>query len=139
MVLNMKNVFVYINNHNIANPYTVIWKETGVKQDLDDIMLFNGEFKRYQNIKGWHGIISDEINYSVIHLMQEKYTEVKTFMNLYYPRYLGTTIALKKANVIRFLPKRIMARGTDFMHNAVVTEWCKPWRTDDFADEQVPF
>lgn len=132
----MKKVFIYSNGKK-DKPYTVIWKETGKTQDLNDVMLFNGEFKRYQNIQGWHGIISDEVNEHVISFMQNpsQWMELKKVLHLYYPRWTPANSAAKKVAVLRFLPKRIIGNYEGQVSVSTIKEWCKPWKIDLIEDE----
>jgi hypothetical protein len=131
----MKQVFVH-KTTNPTKPYTVIFKDFGTRQEVNDIMIFNAEFKRYDNIKGWHGIVSDEINYSIITLMKAKYLEIKTVASKYYPRLIGSMYPVKHASVIRFLPGSVLIKGTEHVSTSILNEWCRPWNTNDFVDEQ---
>jgi hypothetical protein len=65
----MKQVFVHSLSNNL---WKVIDKATGETiEHINDVMIFNGEFKRYNGIKGWNGILSEEMNTKIIDLMNK--------------------------------------------------------------------
>lgn len=89
----MRSVFI----HQIpGNSWRIIDKKTGkIFEEINDVLLFNAEYKKYKNIKGWHGILSEEINEQVIHEM-DILSNVKRFLTfitgIYYPRLLGQRV-----------------------------------------------
>lgn len=84
----MRSVFVTLRDDD----YKVIDKATGKSEMIDDVLLFNAEYKRYNNEKGWHGIINEEINADVIKVMQFRFYEIKFEGKLYYPRVGGIPV-----------------------------------------------
>ena len=83
MVVIMRSLFVHYDN----GKYTIIDKGTNkVFQTIDDVLLFNAKYMRYKNIKGWHGILSEEINLSLIQKLQQNFVKLFFIPKVYYPR-----------------------------------------------------
>lgn len=130
----MKNVFIHPLSNNL---WKVIDKATGETIDhINDVMIFNGEFKRYNGIKGWHGILSEEMNMNIIDLMSKPFNELLIKPRPYYPRIKAETPVLqlyhsdpiKKAGVVHFKDDKVFIR---FKNNTIdVNDYLLPWKVE---------
>lgn len=83
----MREVFIHFIKK--TKLWDVVDKKTGESiEQVDDVLLFNASYKRFKDIKGWHGVLSETINQTVIDLLQDsKFNPVQHIKKRYYPRY----------------------------------------------------
>lgn len=131
----MKKVFIHLISNNL---WKVIDKATGEPIDhINDVMIFNGEFKRYNGIKGWHGILSEEINTNIIDLMKKPFTELLIKPRPYYPRIKAETHVLqsyyndpiKKSGVVHFKDNKVFIRWKN--SHIDVNDYILPWKVEN--------
>lgn len=123
----MRHVFVHYKNglYNIidkASPTTTFDK-------INDVLLFNATYKRFGNIKGWHGILSEEMNENVARILNLKFTELKYFPKVYYPKRHsfidGENYKVKNVTFLRLQDGKEYMRGED--HMGGLEHYLKSW------------
>lgn len=122
----IKEVFCTLNKDN--NKWNVIDKATNeLIEEVDDVLLFNPVYKRFNNIKGWHGILSEEINPDVIRLMARTLDKIVFIPKKYYPRYeYWQEHPIRSGRYLRLKDGEMFYRvGT--LSKYSLEEYCKPW------------
>ena len=108
----MKQVFV----HQVGTEWRVINKSTGDVIDIvPEVLIFNGVYKKYNNIKGWHGILSEEINTCIINLMRNDFYEVEFYPKKYYPRFKEDgklNSGIKNSGYVKFNNELVFIRSS---------------------------
>lgn len=143
----MLEVFVY-DNGKTTDKWTIIDKASDkVIQEIDDVMLFNATYKRYKGskgLKGWHGILSKEINPKVIRLLRRKFNEIQFNSKQYYPQHVNPITwgfyPVKSSPVIK-LRDKIEVFGSFPIELYEIKQYCEPWKTieEDASYEYIPY
>ena len=68
----------------------------------NDVMIFNGQYKKFNNVRGWHGILSDQVNKEVIKVLNFPYNILVQHNEPYYPRIAGMEHPIKSACIVKF-------------------------------------
>ena len=135
----MRQVFVHYKNGSYividkANPQTVFAK-------VNDVLLFNATYKRQGSIKGWHGILSEEINNEIVNLLKHKFDELSYKPKVYYPRCYSNIFysdgPIKKVTFLRLQDGKETFRGARHGTNIqpFLTEWISKETYDDELDD----
>lgn len=130
----MKRVFV----HATGQQWTVVDKSTGkVIDTVDDVLIFNGEYKRYNGLRGWHGILSEEINKAVIDLLQDPFIELTQRTVPYYPRMNWYSKPIKTAVYVKLTKGKAYVRYENGhpLPSYELAQYTKPFDNQDFIDE----
>jgi hypothetical protein len=127
----MKEVFVTQNKVNKL--WKVIDKKTDkVIEEVDDVLLFNATFKRFKKDKGWHGIVSEQINPEIIKLLKLPFHPLTFIPKKYYPRRSDVDdIMIKDGTFIRFKESNVLRRGSFVMPNHMIEEYCREYYEED--------
>jgi len=98
----MKEVFV-TENTGRGQRWKVIDKKTNkVIGNANDVLIFNGQYKKFNNVRGWHGILSDQVNSEVIKVLNFRYGILVQHNEPYYPRLVNTEYPVRSAGIIKF-------------------------------------
>lgn len=135
----MRHVFVYYKNglYNIidkANPQVTFAK-------INDVLLFNAVYKRFGTIKGWHGILSEEINRPIVHMLGNRFNELVYKDKVYYPRYACPMVyddtPVKKATFLRLQDGKEFFRGAEHMGSVhpFLTEWISQYDDGNYLED----
>lgn len=128
----MKEVFVTQNKTNKL--WKVFDKKTGALiEEVDDVLLFNASFKRFKKDKGWHGIVSDQINPEIIRLLRLPFHELAFLPKKYYPRRTDMfmdTLA-KEGTFIRLQDSKVSRRGLHHLPRYLLEEYCREYYEED--------
>lgn len=127
----MKEVFVTQNKVNKL--WKVIDKKTDkVIEEVDDVLLFNATFKRFKKDKGWHGIISEQINPEVIKLLRLPFHALTFIPKKYYPRRADAeNILIRDAPFIRITESSVLRRGSFMLPDYLLKEYCREYYEED--------
>lgn len=137
----MRKVFVYWN----GNDYTVIDKSTNqIFNKIDDLMLFNAKYARYNKIKGFHGILNEEINEDVLDILSKSFIEIGFLGKKYYPRrrpFLLIETPIKTIQYLKMKPDYKLYGlilnhflYEDRYYRSLCDPWCKQGITWDEED-----
>jgi hypothetical protein len=132
----MRNVFVY----QFKDKWKVIDKATKKVIDIvDDVLIFNGIYKRYNGKRGWHGVLSEEINHEIIHLLDNNYwRELIQQVKPYYPRalYCGEFVSTRKAKAVHFRKDVIKVYSINNQYQPYeIADLCQPWKPEEIEDD----
>ncbi len=129
----MREVFVTLNKKN--NLWKIIDRSNNsLIEEVNDVLLFNAKYKRFNDVKGWHGTLSETINQSVIRLLTKPFVEISFKPKLYYPR---TSLALsildepvKHTPFLRLTDSKMFKRGSDPIDEYALEMYCEEYQDD---------
>lgn len=126
MVVTMRKVFVYKEDDN----YKIIDKATNqVIDTLNDVLLFNAKYMRYKGNKGWHGILSEEMNLDIIKLLETIKEELIFQPKVYYPRVkLLPYMVVKTCGVLWLKSDGRIFNRHRILDPYTVEKYCQPYK-----------